>query len=66
MGGSLVILIAASRMLWGMICPSGVGAGSALKNNLEKIQFVINVRGAQEGSGVPKRCQGCPRGVWAT
>ena len=45
MGGSLVILIAASRMLWGMICPSGVGAGSALKNNLEKIQFVINVRG---------------------
>ena len=35
-GGSFVILIDASRMLWGMMCPAGVGAGSAVRNNLQR------------------------------
>ena len=33
-GGSFVILIDASKILWGMIWFSGLDAGSALKNNL--------------------------------
>ena len=35
-GGSFVILIDASKMLWGMMCPAGVGAGSAVRNNLKR------------------------------
>ena len=35
-GGSFVILMDASKMLWGMMCPAGVGAGSAVRNNLNR------------------------------
>jgi hypothetical protein len=33
-GGSLVIFMEASKMLCGMMCPAGVGAGSAVRKSL--------------------------------